>query len=314
MAARVLLFSLLCCLFLPLTVAAEDEKTPQNEEIKRRAKAFFTRGELLFEAGDYLEAAEAFKMAYETLPHPAVTGNIAICYDKAGMWPKAVTFYRIFLADSEVKDKNGSLIERLKELEQLVGELELVCEEPGCQIRVDGNDEGEAPVKVVLLPGRHRVEAFVNGDLLVSEETEVKARHTVKVELEATPTSKPEVEDLGASPDLADPDNEDGTALGAGFWISAGLTGAAGASILAFGLLTVDARDNYKSSNWLDGDAKERGEQYKLTTNIMIGVTAAAAAASVVFAIYDLRADGSSRDVAFVGPGPGLGLSLSRKF
>ncbi|MCP4680288.1 MAG: PEGA domain-containing protein [Deltaproteobacteria bacterium] len=313
-AARVLLISLLCGFFFPLTVAAEEDEIARDEEIKRKAKAFFTRGELLFEAGDFLEAAEAFKMAYETLPHPAVTGNIAICYDKAGMWPKAVTFYRIFLADTVVREKNSSLQERLNELEQLVGELEIECREPGCHIRIDGIDEGETPVKVVLLPGRHRVEALVDGNVLVSEETEVKTRDTLKVELEVEPPPEPEVEETDVNPDHADVDNRDGAPFGAGFWTSVGLTGAAGASILVFGLLTVDARDDYKASNWLDRDAKDRGEQFKLTTNIMIGITAAAAAASVVFAIYDLRGDDSGRDVALIGPGPGLGLSFSRNF
>ncbi len=311
MATRFLILCLFSYFLSPLVVDADD--SAEEKEIISRAKTFFARGEMLFRTGNYLEAAEAFKMAYETSPYHAVTGNIAICYDKAGMWPLAVTYYRIFLADSSTEAQHGSKRERLNELEQRVGELEIECAEPGCQIRVDGAIRGEAPIKVVLLPGRHRIEALVDENLLVSEETEVKARHTSKIELKVEPPESVQEKPV-ANPEQTAIDHEDSPVLGPGFWASASLTGASGVSLLIFGLLAVDAQDKYKASDWMDRDAKQKGEQYMLTTNIMIGLTAAAAVATVVFGIYDFRDAKRHREVVVIGPGPGWGLSLTKHF
>ena len=81
---------------------------------RERASEYFTRGKLLYDTGDYSSAAEAFKLAYETLPHQAVLGNIALCFDRAGKWPSAVRYYRKYFMDPVSHTENTEMRQRLE--------------------------------------------------------------------------------------------------------------------------------------------------------------------------------------------------------
>ena len=59
--------------------------------------------------------------------------------------------------------------------------------------------------------------------------------------------------------------------------------------MIVAGAVALDARDDYEAADRLDEDAKERGLDARLATNVLIGIGAAAAVAAVAFAIYDLK-------------------------
>ncbi|MCU1276484.1 MAG: hypothetical protein JWM53_30 [bacterium] len=71
--------------------AADDEKTSA-------AKRFYETGTLLYDRGEFLDAAHEFERAYREQPKAALLYNIATAYDKAGERAKAVENYRKYVA------------------------------------------------------------------------------------------------------------------------------------------------------------------------------------------------------------------------
>lgn len=71
--------------------AADDDKTAA-------AKRFYETGTLLYERGEFLDAAKEFERAYREQPRPALLYNIASSYDKGGDRAHAVENYRKYVA------------------------------------------------------------------------------------------------------------------------------------------------------------------------------------------------------------------------
>src|SRR5437764_1478112 len=69
---------------------------PTAEETEKRAAAkhFYDTGMLLYDRGDFVEAAKEFERAYVESPLPELLYNIAQAYDKGGDRKKAVDAYR----------------------------------------------------------------------------------------------------------------------------------------------------------------------------------------------------------------------------
>ncbi|MCA1664232.1 MAG: hypothetical protein LC659_08190, partial [Myxococcales bacterium] len=71
--------------------AADDAKTGA-------AKRFYETGTLLYDRGEFLDAAKEFERAYREQPKPALLYNIASSYDKGGDRVHAVESYRKYVA------------------------------------------------------------------------------------------------------------------------------------------------------------------------------------------------------------------------
>jgi hypothetical protein len=257
---------------------------------RERASEYFTRGKLLYEAGDFASAAEAFKLAYETLPHQAVLGNIALCYDRAGKWPNAVVYYRKYFLDPVDHKENRQMRERLDELNGLVGEMIVKCRLKGCNIRVDGMNQGRSPVETVLLPGEHRVEAMVKGEIVDDTVAEIGARDVVTVEI-AEPAVTPEPAEPAPKPPVTvemPVVTDSRFELKHGFWIAAGVAVGAGVGIVVCGTLTLKYNKDFEKEN-APLSIRTTGENYKLATNVLVGVASAAAVVALALGVTALR-------------------------
>ncbi|MCU1276630.1 MAG: hypothetical protein JWM53_176 [bacterium] len=83
---------IVCALAWSGTVrAADDEKTAA-------ARRFYETGTLLYERGEFLDAAKEFERAYQEQPKAALLYNIATSFDKGGERRKAVENYRKYVA------------------------------------------------------------------------------------------------------------------------------------------------------------------------------------------------------------------------
>lgn len=71
-----------------------------QDEALNRARASFDKGQDLFVAGKYGEAATEFEAAYQARPFAQFLYNIGACHEKANTYPKAVEYYRRYLAES----------------------------------------------------------------------------------------------------------------------------------------------------------------------------------------------------------------------
>ncbi|MFO8073742.1 MAG: hypothetical protein R6V85_17915 [Polyangia bacterium] len=309
--------------------AQSSEVEPPDQLAKQEADEHFARGKQLFRQSRFLEAATEFQAAYEIAPHPAVLVNVAVSYDEAGKLAEAANHYRRYLKNPFEKLDNDEIRERYEELVGEFGRFRADCTAEGCVVWVGGVERGPAPVELFVSPGSHRVEAVVDGQVAVVSMQRVGRGETVDIQLEPKRSSrrvvlvKPDEFGKKSYNDAADRDGE----LGPGFWISASVTLAAGASTAVFGSLTLREADEFEKSGYTDADAKETGERDRLLTNILAGVTVAGAVASTVFAIVDLtgneepvaenEAETASRYRLDVSAAPlpgGLGLGLVGSF
>src|SRR3954452_15506651 len=85
--------------------AAPKSPPPPDDEKKVAAKHFYDTGALLFERGEFIDAAKEFERAYKEAPLPAFLYNIASAYDNGGDRAKAVDAYRKYaVAMPDAKD------------------------------------------------------------------------------------------------------------------------------------------------------------------------------------------------------------------
>ena len=82
-----------------LLVATVATAAPRPDDEKTAAaKRFYETGSLLFDRGEFLDAAKEFERAYKEQPRPELLYNIASAYDKAGERKRAVDSYRRYVA------------------------------------------------------------------------------------------------------------------------------------------------------------------------------------------------------------------------
>ncbi len=300
------------------------------EEKREKAQAYFQQGELLVEKGEYIQAAEAFTQAYETMPHPSVLANVAYCYDKAGNIPKAVEVFRKYMALYEGEADTEAARERLQELKQRIGEIEITCPTDPCRVMIDGKVSGEAPFRAILDPGVHWVEAVAGDTVYKRISVTVQEEHTVVLAM--TP-AQPEVQDTPPPPKPVEmasvPRIKSSSKIekqskkkmfGVPFWVASGTTIAALGVTGVFGVRTLTLRNDYNDSGYTDKNLKEDGEQAKKITNIMTIVTGTSAATACVFGILDILAHkerkqsaGNTR-ISLVPKRNGAVISLKRQF
>lgn len=323
-------------LSLCVDAPADRDGAKISHEVKKRASAYFSKGEMLFEQEEYAKAAEAFQLAYDTLPHPATLVNLGRCYEKAGRIGDAVETYRRFLL--ETSDFEGIAVrgvkERLLELEPKVGELAISCDLRDCQIRVDGIPRGAAPVQLLLENGVHKVEGLSLGRVAVVRECRVISNRVTAIELrvsqgdQTTPQNDWGVaadgemvgqDPLGAEVSLSTED--DGPPLGIPFWIAAGATVAVGAATAAVGIRLVGVKSDFDEARGASSDEStlddlsQKGRRLQIATNVLFGLTGALALTSATFAIVDL-VGGSKDEDEKIGlcPGPGIGIGAYGRF
>lgn len=314
---------------------AYGQNAESKSEKQTQADAYFEAGSRAFREQKYKEAAVEFQKAYDTVPHPAVLANIGLSHDKAGHIAQAVVLYRQYFEAPVEHPQNELFSQRLAELELQVVDVAIECSENPCDIYSNGEKLGNSPLTTVLLPGEYTFEAFredqqigaISGILLaVGPKRKLRIavlpppspKEEERTATTATPTPPPQTaEQIDTEKNLlwtsASPTNDTFLTLGAPFWVSAGVTVLSGAAIGIFGSLAVSRNTAWKKSGRTDEDLRQEGLQMELMTNVMIGITAAAAVTTGVFAIIDtVKSKKKERQKRLsIGPGSGLGLQGS---
>jgi hypothetical protein len=305
----------LACLVFPGPAGAQT-LTPAQ---RKQADQHFAEGKRLFGEEAWDEALASFEAANAIAPHPVVLANIGLCHERAGRFVKALEVYRGFIADPNITDEKADEIwARIDALEAEVGRIDVSCPLPDCQVFVDGVDRGAAPVVVAVEPGSHRVEGAHLHETFEPALVDVERGATRSVGLRVV-SAVPEPVSAPAPEPLPVPEPEaPGIPLGVPFWIAAGVTVAGGVGIIAFGARTLKLKDEYEAADRLDGGLRDDGERSRLATNVMIGITGAAAAVATGFLIHGVVTGSGEEPVArtILAPmvGREFGLHLAREF
>jgi tetratricopeptide (TPR) repeat protein len=118
MRASLALATLIACAIASAApVKKEDEKTAA-------ARRFFETGTLLFDRGEFLDAAREFERAFAETPRPELLYNIASAYDKGGERKKAVENYRKYVSAMPTSPEVASARARADVLDRESKELE----------------------------------------------------------------------------------------------------------------------------------------------------------------------------------------------
>ncbi len=196
--------------FLLLTAPAR----AQDEAAEARAK--MAEGNAAVKRGDFAAAVVAYKAAYVIKQHPVVLQNLGMAEIHAEQFVEGARHLAKLLASGETIDDRKTVEKFFAKAEDRVGRIEIKVNTPGAEVAVGGDVVGRSPLRTAwhVRPGKHRVEARLDGYVTASEFVGAAAGASVAVELKLVPETASATPAAGA-----------GGAAGTG-----GAAGAGGAS------------------------------------------------------------------------------------
>ena len=99
-------------------MAAPASLSAQSEQDDQVARYHFQRGQSAYDRGDFQEAADEFKTAYELSERPALLMNIYLAYRNVPDIPKALEALKAYLATASDIPNRPQLEERVARMEQ----------------------------------------------------------------------------------------------------------------------------------------------------------------------------------------------------
>ena len=269
-------------LFLIVSVA-DDQLSAQESD---PAKAAFDRGLNLYQEEDFSGAANAFREANELKSSWKILFNIgqAEAADKRyGLALEALQKYLVQGGDDVPTDRGQEVRSEVKRLLDLVGMLQIEAAE-GARISIDTEFRGTAP-----LPGVIPVSAGADHVVLARSPDGETADRTVRV-LSGQMQVVDLVSEEGAVPVVGESADER-SGLKVGGWVTASI----GAAILVGGAVTggiAMKKDGEISDNCPGGECEPEWQEtlderdaLGVTTNVLLGVGAAAVVAGVVMLV-----------------------------
>ncbi len=248
------------------------------------AKAAFERGTRLFQRGDFAAALVAFRRAYSLRPHHAVLCSQARCHERLNQPLEAAAHYRRCLQEGARATLLATRIQRaLEAVEHRVAGLR-VTGSPGLEVSVDGRPVGVAPLRVAVNPGRLVIELRRSGRVLAASKVVLTEGEQRTVELRPAP--------IGDPPGADRPSRR--RQKPHWFWITASTTVALAVATAALGAVTLQKRSAFDAEP--TRATADTFYRHRLATNILLGVTLAAAGASAtLFFFTDFGSKESSR-------------------
>jgi hypothetical protein len=165
----------------PPTPAPAPEAQATQDPRTTEARDRITRGETLFEAGDFNGAMVEFQRARELLEgHPMqylVDYNIGRCHERLFQYDQAMSFYRAYLehAGPDATDA-GEVRTRIEMLEGLLGTIQFQVNVTGYEVWIDDRSYGADRASVLVPGGNHVVEVRAAGYESGRQEVTVPAR------------------------------------------------------------------------------------------------------------------------------------------
>jgi hypothetical protein len=286
--------ALLAASLLALPALAQDPKDAAREA--------YTRGEKLSEEQRYADAARAFAEADSLIKNDTALESALGAAVRAG--DPVLTMTLVDRADQTGRSALPGVAEARASAVGRVGVVVVPCvtETPACVATVDAS--AVTTSRHWVLPGKYRV-TLTRGEEKLDETVDVSASgERVITFKQPEPT------------DTKDPDGSGEASSGkiSPLWLIlfGGVTLGLGGATIAQGVVGLGIEQDLKDLQARDGSVEEQqalvddGEGWELRTNIFIGLTAAAGAATVLVAIFAV--DYSSKDEApkaWLAPMPG---------
>jgi hypothetical protein len=297
-------------------VARADEPAPSPERIKAAAEEF-DRGRRAYLAKEFENAAVHFENAFRDAPR-AETLRLAIrARREAKQVARAATLAAVAEARYASDAATAQLAkETLESAAPTLQEYDVECASP-CSVTADGrvvSQSDAAAHRIFLDPGPHDLGiGFSQGSVAKKVDAKKGAKETLAFAAPAAPPEpapepvRPRPAAPGDAPP-AEPKPSSGKPLGpVVFFVTAGITVAAGAATVWSGIDTQNNPGTDTVRRECAGKdescpAYKEGKSNELRTNVLLGVTGAAAIATAVIGVFFTDWGGGRRAAA--GPRP----------
>jgi tetratricopeptide (TPR) repeat protein len=141
-------------------LAAPDEVAQPDPKKKAAATKLLAEGNRLSNDGQYVEALEKFRAAYDVYPSPKLLLNIGTMLRQLGRNVEAAEVYEKYLRDPGADPQQREFLTRtLDEINSLVGHLRVTVSPPDATVSLDGApiEVPAAGTEVRVEPGTHKV-------------------------------------------------------------------------------------------------------------------------------------------------------------
>lgn len=149
------------------TLAATAGAQAVSDADRAAAKERFARGVEHLRAEDYHSAAAQFEKAYELAPFAVVLYNLGVAYAKSNRPVKASdALQKVIAAPGKLKaERIARAKELLAEQTARIGMVDVVVDQAGAEVRIDGESAGQSPLAapIRLRAGEHFVEVVKSG-------------------------------------------------------------------------------------------------------------------------------------------------------
>lgn len=154
-------------LTMPDVVHAQPNKATTADDVATtEARMRFEEGIKLADAGDHEAARLKFNQAWALLKSPAILYNLARAEQLSNHLVEALEHYRLFSkmsSDPKITDAQRQRVsENIAELSKKVGLIDVEAP-PNARVSVDGKTVDSTHDPILVLPGKHTVEALVDG-------------------------------------------------------------------------------------------------------------------------------------------------------
>jgi hypothetical protein len=322
--------ALACALFIGLGSAAfAAPQAAHAQQGSDEASQRFRAGVAFYKSKDYPAALVEFKRAYELAPNYRVLYNLGQTSQQLNFYADALTAFQQYLAEGGKEidaSRKVSVESAIVELKTKVGTITIETNAEAAEISIDDVPVGTAPLAkpVIVNAGRRKFSASAKGYLPVTRAVDIAGSDSSTVKLELT---KIQSEAPPRDPDDPKPPPPPERAIPVAAWVMLGVTGAVGVATGVMGGLALSARGELDDAlATLPGnkttieDAQTKTQSFAITTDVLIGVTVAAAVTTVVLFVVDFGPDdaearpsasGVSEASLHVTPG---GLSFGGRF
>ncbi|MBW2523101.1 MAG: PEGA domain-containing protein [Deltaproteobacteria bacterium] len=304
--------------------------------ISDEARQHFQRGVELLEASDgphHQQAYEAFRAAYRASPSPKILSNLGLCAMALERDGEAIESFQRYLAEVPgIDPRERAKLERdLQTLEAGVAPLQLQVQPAGATVldeRLEGdgtvatNRYGplEGPLRIGIRAGLHRIVVELEGHEPATWQVEAKPGEPLQRTIElakkpavAPPPAKPEPPPPQPKPKPAPftppppvpPPANGGPSTG--FWVMLGVTGALGVGAGVVGGLALQRKSTYvdyqSGGSRVEAESiRDQGEALNITTDVLLGATAASAVVTVVLLLTGGDDESAARRGVTVSP------------
>lgn len=153
----------LAALLIASTATAQPPAQPSRAEVQER----FTRAVTLFEQRNYEGALAEFERVYQITGRADLLFNIGRVHEALGRYPESATAVEEYLRRSAnlPPERRAEVEQVLANVRRYIAYLRVRVEPAGATVRLDGQpvDPARRAEEIPVSPGRHRVEALLDG-------------------------------------------------------------------------------------------------------------------------------------------------------